>query len=158
MDEAVILVGTETGTAEDVADELAEALSEAGMGVGIHDMEDVGPGVVDPGKALIICTATHGDGELPDNSVDFYEAVEDEGPDFSGVSFAVLALGDSAYADFCEAGKIWSGFLKGLGATEVVERHEIDGCPEDDDIEGARGWATEAAVKFADLVRGGQGG
>ncbi len=153
MDEAVILVGTETGTAEDVADELVEALSEAGIGAEVHDMEDVGPEVIDPSKALVICTATHGDGELPDNSVDFYEAIEDEGPDFGDISFAVLVLGDSAYADFCEAGKIWSRFLTGLGAREVVERFEIDGYPEDDDIEGAREWAAEAAEKFAELVR-----
>ncbi len=155
MDRAVILVGTETGTAEDIADELAGALGEAGIEAGIHDMEDVEPDVIDPAKALIVCTATHGDGELPDNSTEFYEAIEDEGPDYSGVSFAVLVLGDSAYADFCEAGKIWSVFLTGLGATEVVERYEIDGYPEDEDVEGAREWATEAADKFAELVREG---
>lgn len=155
MEEAVILVGTETGTAEDIADELSAALSEAGIEAEIHDMEDVEPDVIDPSKALIICTATHGDGELPDNSTEFHEAIEDEGPDLSGVSFAVLVLGDSAYADFCEAGKIWSGFLKGLGAREVVERYEIDGYPEDDDVEGAREWVAEAAEKFAELVREG---
>jgi MioC protein len=155
MDGAVILVGTETGTAEDIADELAGALSEAGVEAEVRDMEDVGPDVIESGKALVICTATHGDGELPDNSIEFYEAVEEEGPDLGGVSFAVLGLGDSAYADFCEAGKIWSRFLAGLGATEVIERFEIDGYPEDDDIEGAREWAAGAAEKFAELVRGG---
>ncbi len=158
MDGAVILVGTETGTAEDVADELAEALGDAGIEAGVRDMEDVGPDVIDGSRAVVICTATHGDGELPDNSVEFYEAIEDEGLDLSGVVFAVLGLGDSAYADFCEAGRIWSRFLTGLGATEVVERYEIDGYPEDDDLEGAREWVAEAADKFAELVRGGQGG
>ncbi|MGH3088817.1 MAG: flavodoxin domain-containing protein, partial [Rubrobacteraceae bacterium] len=152
MDKAVILVGTETGMAEDIADELAEAFSEVGIEAEIHDMEDVEPDVIDGDKALVMRTATHGDGELPDNSTEFYEAVEDESPDYSGVSFAVLGLGDSAYADFCEAGKIWSGFLAGLGAKEVVERYEIDGYPDDDDIEGAREWASEAAEKFAELV------
>lgn len=155
MDGAVILVGTETGTAEDIADELSEALSEAGVEAEIHDMEDVGPEVIEDGKALFICTATHGDGELPDNSTEFYEALEDEEPDLSGVSFAVLGLGDSAYADFCEAGRIWSRFLSGLGAREVVERFEIDGYPEDEDVEGAREWAAGAAEKFAELVREG---
>lgn len=158
MDEAVILVGTETGTAEDIADELAEALGKAGIEAEVYDMEDVGPNIIDGSRALIICTATHGDGELPDNSTEFYEAMEDEGPNLSGVSFAVLVLGDSAYADFCEAGKIWSRFLNGLGAKEVVERYEIDGYPEGDDIEGAREWVSEAADKFAALVRGGRGG
>lgn len=155
MERAVILVGTETGTAEDVADELAEALGEAGIEVEVVDMEDADPGVLDGSRAVVVCTATHGDGELPDNSVEFYEAIEEEGPDLGGVVFGVCGLGDEAYADFCEAGRIWSRFLSGLGATEVVERYEIDGYPDDEDIEGAREWAVEAAGKFSELVRGG---
>lgn len=66
MNEAVILVGTETGTSEDVADELAEALGEAGIEAEIVDMEYARPGAMDESRAVVICTATHGDGELPD--------------------------------------------------------------------------------------------
>lgn len=152
MNEAVILVGTETGTAEDVADELAEALGEAGIEAEIVDMEYARLGAMDGSRAVVICTATHGDGELPDNSVDLYEALKEEEPDLSGVVFCVCALGDNHYEDFCEAGKIWSRFLSGLGAVEVVERYEIDGYPEDEDIEGAREWVAGAAREFGAVV------
>ncbi|MEW6638475.1 MAG: flavodoxin domain-containing protein [Actinomycetota bacterium] len=152
MEETVILVGTETGNAEDVAEELAAALEEAGLGTEVVDMEGAEPELLDGNRAVIVCTATHGDGELPENSMEFYERLKEERPDLSGVLFAVCALGDSVYPDFCEAGKIWSRFLKELGATEVIERYEIDGLPEEEDFEGAREWVREAAERFCELA------
>ncbi|CAA9458048.1 MAG: hypothetical protein AVDCRST_MAG37-3323 [uncultured Rubrobacteraceae bacterium] len=47
MDRAVILVGTETGTAEDLADELAATLGDAGVETEIVDMEEAEPGLLD---------------------------------------------------------------------------------------------------------------
>lgn len=152
MEEALILVGTETGNAEDVADELAAALEGVGVEAEIVDMEDVDPALLDGSRAVIICTATHGDGELPENSIELYERLEEERPDLIGVLFAVCALGDSVYPDFCEAGGIWSRLLRELGATEVIERYEIDGFPEEEDIEGATGWVEGAAERFRELA------
>ncbi len=148
MEEAVVLVGTETGNAEDVADELVAALEEMDVETRVVDMEDADTGLLDSGRAVIICTATHGDGELPENSIEFYETLEEERPDLSGVSFAICVLGDSVYPDFCEAGRTWSRFLTELGATEMIERYVIDGFPEDEDIKGAREWVERAAERF----------
>lgn len=155
MDEAVILVGTETGTAEDVADELAEVLAQAGVEAEIADLEGAEPDVLDGRRAVVVCTATHGDGELPDDSVEFYEALEQQRPNLAGVLFAVCGLGDSVYPDFCEGGRIWSRLLAQLGAWEVAERHEIDGPPENEDVEGAREWAERVAERFTELARDG---
>ena len=152
MDRAVVLFGTETGNAEDLAEDLAATLEEAGVEAEVVDMEAAEPGLLDGSRAVIVCTATHGDGELPDNSVDFYETLEEERPDLGGVLYGLCGLGDSAYADFCEAGRIWSRLLSDLGATEVIERYEIDGIPDEDDVEGASEWVEEAAERFAELV------
>lgn len=152
MDEAVILVGTQTGTAEDVADHLAAALEEIGIEPEVVDMEEAEPSLLDGGRAVVVCTATHGDGEPPDNSRDFYERLEKERPDLTGVPFCVCGLGDSAYADFCRGGRIWGRLLSGLGATEVIESHEIDGLPEEEDMEGAREWTEQAAGRFEEYA------
>lgn len=100
-----------------------------------------------------MCTATYGEGELPMNSEDLYEALSEERPDLGGVLFVVCALGDSAYPEFCEAGKMWSRLLADLGAEEVVERHEIDAGPDEGDIKGAREWAERVAEEFAAAVK-----
>ena len=152
MDEAVILVGTETGNAEDVADGIAAALGEVGVEAQIVDMEEAEPALLDGSRAVVVCTATHGIGELPENSIEFYELLDEECPDLTGVLFCVCGLGDSAYPDFCEGGSIWSRFLSELGATEVIERYEIDGFPEEEDIEGVCEWMERAARKFEELA------
>ncbi|MGH3144948.1 MAG: flavodoxin domain-containing protein [Rubrobacter sp.] len=152
MRRAVILVGTETGTAKDVADGLAEALEGRGVEVEVVDMEDADTGVVQDGRAVVVCTATHGDGELPYNSLDFFEALEEERPDLRDVPYCVCGLGDNAYPGFCQAGRIWSSFLAGLGAREVIERHEIDGLVSDTDVDGACEWVVRAAEKSEELA------
>lgn len=152
MERAVVLFGTVTGTAEDLADELVEALEEAGIKAEAVDMMDAGADFFDEERAVVVCVATHGDGELPPDAMDFYEALEDERPDLSSVVFGVCGLGDDAYEDFCEAGRFMSRFLTELGAEEVVERHEIDGFVDDEEIEEARGWTLQAAEAFKRVV------
>jgi MioC protein len=156
VDGVLILVGTETGAAEDVADGLAATLEDKGTEVEVLDMEDAYPGLLDGGRAVVVCTATHGDGELPYNSWDFYEALEEERPDLGGVRFCVCVLGDSTYPDFCQAGKTWSRFLAELGAREVIERHEIDGLVGEDKVEGAREWMLQAARRFGEVTAQGR--
>lgn len=152
MDEAVILVGTETGNAEEVAEDLAATLDELGVENEVVDMEEASPELLDGSRTVIVCTATHGLGELPDNSLDFYGGLEEERPDLAGVMFCVCSLGDSAYPDFCEAGRIWSRFLTELGAREVIECYEIDGYPEEEDVIEACEWMEQAVERFRELV------
>ena len=152
MDRAVVLFGTVTSTAEDLADELVEALGEAGMEAEAVDMIDAGADFFDKDRAVVLCVATHGDGELPPDAMDFYEALEEERPDLSGVVFGVCGLGDDAYEDFCEAGRFMSRFLTDLGAEEVIERHEINGFVDDEVTEEARQWTLRAAEVFKRVV------
>lgn len=151
MERVRILVGTETGNAEDVASELAVTLEGVGFETETLDMEDAEPEVFLEERAVVVCTSTFGDGELPFNSEALYEALGDERPDLGGLLFAVCALGDSAYPDFCAAGGIWSDLLSELGATEVIERYEVDEA-EDEEVEGACEWVERAGTGFTAAV------
>jgi len=151
-DTVAVLFGTVTCTAEDLADELVEALAEVGVQAEAVDMMDAGADFFEENRAVVVCVATHGDGELPPDALDFYEALEEERPDLGGVVFGVCGLGDSAYEDFCEAGRLMSRFLAELGAREVIERHEIDGFVDDEATAEARGWTARAAAAFKDSV------
>lgn len=152
MDRTVVLFGTVTGTAEDLADELVEALEEAGTEAEAVDMMDAGADFFDEERAVVVCVATHGDGELPPDAMDFYEALGEARPDLRGVMFGVCGLGDSAYEDFCEAGRIMSRFLTELGAREVIERHEIDDFVGPEEIKAAREWTLQAAGLFREAT------
>ena len=44
----------------------------------------------------------------------------------SGVNFAVLALGDTAFELFCESGKEWDKIMEQKGGTRVNDRIDCD--------------------------------
>ena len=78
-------------------------------------------------RHLIVIAATWGEGEPPARAVRAYNALMGDGaPRLDGIEFGVLALGDTAYVEFCAIGKAIDERLKALGAKRVVERVDCD--------------------------------
>ena len=78
-------------------------------------------------KRLIVICSTWGEGEQPVNAQDLYDSVqESEGGSMEGVSYAVLALGDTAFEFFCESGKEWDAILEEKGGSRVNNRIDCD--------------------------------
>src|SRR3546814_13766278 len=66
---------------------------------------------------------TYGGGDPPQPATGFFEFVEGrKAPKLDGVRFAVLALGDSTYEYYCEAGTRFDRRLEELGATRLAPR------------------------------------
>jgi MioC protein len=146
MASILILVGTESGNAQMVADTLQEELGRAGHEVELRSEGDSLAEIGD-GRPVLICTATHGLGELPDNIIPLHDALARDRPDLSTVRYGVIALGDQTYHEtFCNGGKTMDRLFAELGATRVGERLEIDACtqplPDEDAVEWAREWVT----------------
>lgn len=146
MASILILVGTESGNAQMIADTLQEELARAGHEVEVRADGDSLEGL-DGGRAVLICTATHGLGELPDNIIPLHDALVREKPDLSALRYGVIALGDQTYDDtFCNGGKTMDRLFAELGARRIGERLEIDACtqplPDEDALDWAREWVT----------------
>jgi len=140
-----ILVGTMTGTADLVAEDLRDALAAAG-GVGeIVAMERLRGDALQPGTLYLIVSSTYGQGDVPDNARDFFQALERERPDLTGVGFGLFGLGDSTYADtFCFGPRHFQRLLTELGATLVGEPFFHDASsgtlPEEDAVAWLPRW------------------
>ncbi|NMH60630.1 flavodoxin domain-containing protein [Alteromonas ponticola] len=122
MSKYAIIVGSVLGASEYVADALAEAIQQNGDSAEIFlspDFTEI------PSETIwIICTSTHGAGELPDNIQHFAQQLEFA--DLSAVSAYVIGLGDSSYDTFCHGAKAIETLLKQGGATLLSTPLHID--------------------------------
>ncbi|MFD3308145.1 sulfite reductase flavoprotein subunit alpha [Streptomyces sp. NPDC058694] len=122
-----VLIGTQTGNAELVADDVVAGARARGLGGRATALDDVTPEALAAMSHVIVVTSTYGEGEMPDNAVLFWEALQsDTVPRLEGVRYSVLGLGDRGYDDFCQAAKLIDTRLEQLGATRLHERVDCD--------------------------------
>ncbi len=78
-------------------------------------------------KRLVVIAATWGEGEPPARAGRAYrELMGERAPRLDGVTFGVLGLGDTAYAEFCAVAKALDGRLEALGAVRAAKRVDCD--------------------------------
>src|ERR1700712_1627553 len=122
-----ILFGTESGNAEALAAQARKAAAKLGFAPKVVDMADFAPEQAAATENLLIIASTWGEGDPPQRAVDFYEALmADNAPRFEKTRFAVMALGDRAYAQFCEIGRKIDERLAALGGARITDRIECD--------------------------------
>ncbi|MBS1173178.1 MAG: flavodoxin/nitric oxide synthase, partial [Proteobacteria bacterium] len=80
MAHITIIVGTESGNAQMCADYLQDQLPQCGHRVDVVGDADVADLDLAGRDVVLICTSTHGDGELPDNLAPFARRLQDTRP------------------------------------------------------------------------------
>ena len=122
-----ILYGTQTGNAESVANDTADKAKTHGLLPMVKSMDDVEIGQLPQMTYLLIITSTYGDGAMPDNAQLLWDAANSaNAPWLDNVNYSVLALGDTSYDQFCQAGIDWDNRLQALGAKRLFERMNCD--------------------------------
>jgi sulfite reductase (NADPH) flavoprotein alpha-component len=136
-----VLHGGETGNCAGLARAFAAAAADQGLVAQVEDMARYKPRRLREEQDLLVIVSTHGEGDPPQPALDFFEYVEGpKAPKLPELRYSVLALGDSTYEHYCEAGRRLDRRFEALGATRLVERVE---CDVDFD-ETAAQWRAEA--------------
>jgi sulfite reductase (NADPH) flavoprotein alpha-component len=122
-----ILFGSQTGNAEALAQTAAKAARAKGLVPVVQALGEVDIDVFATMRHVLIVTSTYGEGEMPDNAQLFWQAISaSTAPRMEQMHFAVLAIGDTGYDGFCQAGKFIDMRLEQLGAKRVVDRIDCD--------------------------------
>lgn len=139
--------GTQTGGSETLARKFAKDAKKQGFTTSVVGMDSFADIDFSKESRLALITSTYGDGEMPDNAQAFWEHLAGaSAPTLSHLEFSVLALGDTNYPLFCEAGKKFDARLAELGAKRVLDR--VD-CDIDFDV-AAVGWFSGLISKWSD--------
>ena len=146
-----ILYGSQTGNAEGLARTAAASAKQHGLEPVVQSLDEVEMEALGKMRRVLVVTSTYGEGEMPDNAELFWEALSSPtAARIEETTFGVLAIGDTGYDGFCEAGKLIDMRLEQLGAHRLLAR--VD-CDVDFD-EPANAWIEAALPLFAEVEGG----
>lgn len=141
-----ILYASESGNCESLALKAKKTAQKHGLDAKVFDMADADMALLAKSKNILVFAATWGEGDPPARAVDFYTALmSDAAPRLDDARFAVLALGDTAYVQFCAVGKAIDARLEALGAKRAADRVDLDL----DFAKQAVAWTDGALAKLA---------
>ena len=142
---AKIVYASMTGNTQEIAEIVADKLEELGLEVDLDECTSVDADEFADADLCIVATYTYGDGELPDEIVDFYEDLREV--DLSGKIYGVVGSGDTFYDDYCMCVDMFDKQFAETGATKGAESVKVDLNAEEEDIENLEEFAEILARK-----------
>ena len=132
---------SQSGFAEQLAWQSAGQLQAAGLPVRVESLARLDAGQLAEARKALFVVSTFGDGEAPDSARGFERRVLGQAASLDGLSYALLALGDRQYEQFCGFARRMQGWLQGQGARSLFAPVEVD----DGDAAALRQWQESLA-------------
>ena len=127
VDAITIFFATETGASEEIAKSVCDSAAARGLAANVVDLADTDVAHLADVHYAIFVVSTTGEGDAPYAAENFFTQVESpSAPRLDHLRFAVAALGDSTYAQFCAAGRRLDDSLARLGAVRLLDRIDCD--------------------------------
>ncbi|MDQ2822104.1 MAG: sulfite reductase subunit alpha [Pseudomonadota bacterium] len=126
----LVVYASQTGSAEFLAGRTAATLNTGGLRAHAIDIASVDGATLAAATRVLFIVSTYGEGDAPDSAARFAQHVMGSTPDLAQLHYAVLALGDSSYTNYCGFGRGLDAWLQARGAQPLFERIDVDkGAP-----------------------------
>ena len=130
-DTLLVAYATQTGYAESLAEQTAESLRAGGLTVRVAALGQLDLARLAGYRRMLFVASTYGEGDPPDAAAAFSDrmlagAAGRGGLSLAGSQYAVLALGDSEYANYCGFGRRLGEWLHAQGAAPLFDLVEVD--------------------------------
>ncbi|WP_339490212.1 sulfite reductase flavoprotein subunit alpha [Pseudomonas sp. EL_65y_Pfl2_R95] len=145
------LVGfaSQSGFAEQLAWQTAGQLQAAGIDTNVQPLAKINQHVLSKAHNALFVISTFGDGEAPDSARGFESSMLASTLSLGDMRYAVLALGDRQYQQFCGFAQRVHQWLAGQGAHSLFAPVEVDAG----DVHAINHWQQQlSAVTGADAV------
>ena len=122
----LVVWASQTGFAQQLAERSAQALRDGGCKVRLRALDEVDAALLASTQKALFVAATTGEGDPPDHALAFLNRVMKQSPVLSHLHYAVLALGDRSYAQYCAFGHQLDHWLRQHGARPLFDTVEVD--------------------------------
>lgn len=143
----ILIYASMTGNTEEMAEAISEGIREAGGELEMKSVVDATASELEQYDGILLGAYTWGDGDLPDEFLDFYDEMDDIA--LSGKKAAVFGSCDSTYPEFGAAVDTLIDKLKEIGADVVLPGLKIELTPD----EQQKNECAEFGKKFLSIVK-----
>src|SRR4249919_4166181 len=142
VNKITIAYGTETGNSKKVALDFANKAKKSGVQAKLVSLDQYRLNDLQKEEYFFTVISTQGDGEPPAAAKKFYDHIHQNNSQLSKLKYGVLALGDTAYPQFCKVGEDVDSQLNKLGAERLITLLKCD-----------TDYETEADIWFASVLK-----
>ncbi|MDQ1832540.1 sulfite reductase subunit alpha [Massilia scottii] len=122
----LVAYASQTGTGEALAAHTVATLRTGGLSARAISVEHLDDATLRGAARILFIASTYGEGDAPDSAARLGRLLDQSDLALGQLHYAVLALGDSSYANYCGFGRRLDDALQARGAQALFERVEVD--------------------------------